>query len=175
MPQDHIKHVPPICRTVLADAEDYCRENGLRLTERRKEILKAVAEQERAVKAYDLLESVTEPGGKAMPPIVYRALDFWIEHGFIHRIESIHAFFACGHPLHSHGCQMLVCTDCGRVIEVCQPALCEKFRKTAADNGFTYERSVLEIYGRCQYCAEAETLENERIGEVAAIRQDVML
>ncbi|MDT8391850.1 MAG: transcriptional repressor [Lentisphaeria bacterium] len=137
---------------ILADAEEYCQRAALRLTEGRRHILAVVAGSERAVKAYDLLNAVTDPGKKVMPPTVYRALDFWITHGFIHRIESLNAFIACDHPLRSHGCQMLICTDCGRVIEVCQAELRDHFRETAAANGFLYDHSVLEIYGRCPDC-----------------------
>ena len=104
------------------------------------------------MKAYDLLDDLTAPGTKAMPPVVYRALDFWIEHGFIHRIESLNAFFACGHPLHNHGCQLLVCTECGRAVEVCDADLLQTFAHTADRHGFTFRRVVLEIHGACPDC-----------------------
>lgn len=147
---------PDACRRsreeILADAVDYCRDHGLKLTSGRRGILEAITAIGKAVKAYDLLAAVTKPGSKLMPPVVYRALDFWIEHGFVHRIESLNSFIACGHPLHSHGCQILVCTRCGRVDEVCDPALRQQFRDTAASHGFNYSRSVLEIHGTCPAC-----------------------
>ena len=36
--------------------------------------------------------------GAAAPPTVYRALDFLLEHGFIHKLASINAFVGCHHP-----------------------------------------------------------------------------
>ena len=102
--------------------------------------------------AYDILEELKHPGGKVMPPTVYRAMDFWIEHGFVHRIESLNAYFACGHPLHKHGCQLLVCLRCNRVLEVCDHELQTHFAATAGANHYEFERAVLEIHGVCPAC-----------------------
>ena len=97
---------------ILRDAAAHCREAGLRLTAGRELVLSLLARSSQALKAYDLLEQMGNP----MPPTVYRALDFWLEQGFVHRIESLNAYFACGHPLHAHGCQLLVCMHCKREI-----------------------------------------------------------
>jgi len=137
---------------ILRDAERYCEESGLRMTEGRRAVLELLALSPVALKAYDLLGQVKAPGEKAMPPTVYRALDFWIEHGFIHRIESLNAYFACGHPLHNHGCQLLVCLRCNQVLEVCNHALQELFATTADENGYGFRKAVLEIHGVCPAC-----------------------
>ena len=137
---------------ILRDAEAFCQEAGLRMTEGRRAVLELLALSPVALKAYDLLDQVKAPGEKAMPPTVYRALDFWIEHGFIHRIESLNAYFACGHPLHNHGCQLLVCLHCNEVLEVCNHGLQDLFTATAADNGYSYRKAVLEIHGICPTC-----------------------
>lgn len=133
---------------MLPEATAYCRAAGLRLTAGRRRVLALLAGSPRALKAYDLLGRM----GNAMPPTVYRALDFWIAHGFVHRIASRNAYVACGHPLHAHGCQLLVCLDCMRVVEVCDPSLDGVFADTAAANHFGYRRSILEIHGICPLC-----------------------
>ncbi|MBT3381654.1 MAG: transcriptional repressor [Lentisphaerae bacterium] len=137
---------------ILHDATAHCREKGLRLTAGRRRVLEVLACRGDAVKAYDVLDAVTEPGRKAMPPVVYRALDFWIEQGFVHKIESLNAYFSCGHPLHNHGCQLLVCSHCGKTVEVCDGDLREQLAETARRNGFEYGRVVLEIHGACPAC-----------------------
>lgn len=133
---------------ILRDAAAHCREAGLRLTAGRELVLSLLAQSPQALKAYELLEQMGNP----MPPTVYRALDFWLEQGFVHRIESLNAFFACGHPLHAHGCQLLVCMRCKRVVEVCNHSLDGLFVETAAANGYCYRKSVLEIHGICPAC-----------------------
>ena len=84
------------------DAQSFVRavehaseERGLRLTPLRKEVLELVAAAGKPVKAYDLLDQLRERHGNAAPPTVYRALDFLLEHGFIHKLESINAFVSC--------------------------------------------------------------------------------
>jgi Fur family zinc uptake transcriptional regulator len=139
---------------ILHDAETYCRDEGLRLTEGRRVVLELLVLSPAALKAYDILEQLKRPGEKPMPPTVYRALDFWIEHGFVHRIESINAYFACGHPLHNHGCQLLVCQQCNTALEVCSHGLHGHFTETARDNGYLFRKAVLEIHGVCPNCQE---------------------
>ena len=52
------------------------------------------------------------------PPTVYRALDFLLEQGLIHKLESLHAFVGCDHPEHPHSSEFLICVDCGEVAEL---------------------------------------------------------
>ena len=137
---------------ILHDAEVYCRAANLRLTKGRRAVLELLALSPTALKAYDVLGMLKRPGGKAMPPTVYRAIDFWMEHGFVHRIESLNAYFACGHPLHNHGCQLLVCIRCNHVLEVCDQGLRERFVAAAGGNGYEFRRAVLEIHGVCPRC-----------------------
>jgi len=137
---------------ILRDAEAYCRDANLRLTAGRRTVLELLALSPTALKAYDILAQLKRPGGKLMPPTVYRAMDFWIEHGFVHRIESLNAYFACGHPLHKHGCQLLVCLRCNCVLEVCDHDLQIHFAATADANQYEFERAVLEIHGVCPAC-----------------------
>src|SRR3546814_3200364 len=87
----------------VAAVERACVERGLRLTPIRARVLELVAGQGKPVKAYDLLEMLKDhaPGdavGAAAPPTVYRALDFLLANGFIHKLESVNAFVACHHP-----------------------------------------------------------------------------
>lgn len=137
---------------LLDEAERYCQEHGLRLTPGRRSVLAMIVRQPGAVKAYDLLGALTQPGARVMPPVVYRALDFWVAHGFVHRVASLNAYVACGHPLHNHGCQLLICDRCGQAVEVCNPRLRECIEETARAHGFRFEKVALEIHGCCPPC-----------------------
>lgn len=136
---------------ILKQAKEYGRQHGLRLTEGRLSILKKVAASRRPVKAYDL---IADPSGrrKPMPPLVYRALDFWTAHGFIHRIESLNAYTACTHPGCGHECQIFVCSQCGRVSEICADELSQNIRRNALGQGFEVEHLRIEASGRCSDC-----------------------
>gem|GEM_PF-3328267 len=53
------------------------------------------------VKAYDVLDAIRNEKRGAAPPMVYWALDFYRRRGlFIHKIESLNAYFGCGAPGH---------------------------------------------------------------------------
>ena len=93
------------------------------------------------------------------PPTVYRALDFLIEHGFLHRIESRNAFAPCAHFGHAHQGVMLNCETCGRSVEIEDEAVAR--RSTARRTGrLRAKAGVIEVAGQCGDCAHAGS--NER-------------
>lgn len=139
-------------RTILKQAEEYCDQHGVRLTEGRLSVLEQVAASRYPVKAYDLIASASGSGQKPMPPLIYRALDFWTAHGFIHRIEGLNAYTVCTHPGCGHECQIFICSTCGRVSEICDARLGEQIRGKAAALGFTVEHLRIEASGRCPDC-----------------------
>jgi Fur family zinc uptake transcriptional regulator len=49
---------------------------------------------------------------------VYRALDFLIAQGLVHRLESLNAFIGCPQSEENHAGQFLICTGCGEVTEI---------------------------------------------------------
>lgn len=60
----------------------------MRLTPQRLEVLRLMSLQDGAISAYDLLDLLREAEPQAKPPTVYRALDFLLEQGFVHKVES---------------------------------------------------------------------------------------
>lgn len=138
-------------RDILQRAEEYCRRQGVRLTEGRLSILEQVVASRHPVKAYDLIAAASG-GQKPMPPLVYRALDFWTAHGFIHRIESLNAYTACTHPGCGHECQIFICSACGRVSEICDETLNQQVRRKASALGFAVDSLRIEAFGCCPDC-----------------------
>lgn len=137
---------------VLGEVEQRCARDGLRLTPTRKRVLELVIEAEGPVKAYDLLDRLKVEQPNAAPPTIYRALDFLLEHHFIHRLETLNAFVSCFHPLHRHDGQFLICEHCGDVTELPDRDLTARLTGMARESGFEPARQVLEIYGRCARC-----------------------
>jgi Fur family zinc uptake transcriptional regulator len=82
----------------LAAAEVLCAKRGVRLTAIRKRVLELVWASHQPLGAYAILDKLTNEGHKPAPPTVYRALEFLLEHGLIHRIASLNAFLGCIHP-----------------------------------------------------------------------------
>lgn len=86
------------------------------------------------------------------PPTVYRAIDFWVQMGFIHRIESINAYVVCD-SLHSHqGSQFTICDDCGTVMEVHLDEVIQFLQHRLNKDSFVPISWNLEIHGQCSNC-----------------------
>lgn len=147
------KHDHSRCqRQLLSEARQLCENRKLRLTSRRRQVLEILHASHQPMGAYDILAELNRinPAARIAPPIVYRALDFLMSEGLIHRIESRNAFISCVHPGHQCAAQFLICRDCEQVAELegSDPALLVE-----ADNlGFAVDHSVVEITGICAQC-----------------------
>ncbi len=136
----------------LARAEAICRDRGLRFTALRRKVLELVWASRGPAKAYDILKKLGGAAAAAKPPTVYRTLDFLLEHGLVHRLNSLNAYVGCGHPLQHDECYFLCCSGCGEVRECCSAALDRAISKAAGKNQFRPERVTLEIAGECEQC-----------------------
>jgi Fur family zinc uptake transcriptional regulator len=139
---------------LLAEVEAACTERNLRLTTLRRRVLELVARERRPVKAYDLLDRLKAERGGAAPPTVYRALDFLLEHGFIHKLESVNAYTSCHHPRTRHTVPFLICDVCSGATELCDDRVGALLDAQAREEGFLPEAQTLEVHGVCRRCRE---------------------
>lgn len=65
----------------LRAAERQCVERGVRWTPLRRRVLELIFEADRPIGAYDLLNQFATAQTPRMPPSIYRALEFLIQHG----------------------------------------------------------------------------------------------
>ncbi len=141
------------CReTMLDELASAAKTRGLRLTPARVRVLELLGEAHRAMGAYEILDRLRAEGLGSQPPVVYRALDFLIQSGFVHKIERLNAYVACGHPGDEHGACFLICSRCRKVAEIEDGALDIALAQAAAGRGFAMRRTVLEIEGTCPAC-----------------------
>lgn len=139
----------------LAEADDLCAKRGARLTELRRRVLGLIWESHAPVGAYAILDILKREGRNAMPPTVYRALDFLQEQGLIHRIASLNAFIGCSRPADAHGNQYLICRRCGTVAEIESGAIGGAIAASARELGFDMTGQTVEIAGICRDCLES--------------------
>lgn len=151
-------------------ASRLCTEQGGRMTPQRRDVLGLILSTPTPVGAYDLLEQLKTSGRKPAPPTIYRALDFLLEHGLIHRIERLSAFVPCTHLLHDHShshdhghtetclhsAQFLICRTCGGVTEIADaPRVLEVLKNICGKKNFTMQSASVEVEGICEDCAKA--------------------
>lgn len=131
----------------LADAR------GVRMTPVRRRTLEVLLEAHRAMGAYEVLERLSAEGFGTQPPVAYRALDFLVEQGFVHRIRRLNAFMACMHPGEDHAPVFLICKACNSVAEAPGETVRTAMDAAAAEVGFAIERANTEALGLCPACA----------------------
>jgi Fur family zinc uptake transcriptional regulator len=136
----------------LDRADALCAGSGRRLTELRRRVLREVWRSHDAVKAYEILARLRPRHRAAKPPTVYRALQFLLEEGLVHRLESLNAFVGCAAPRRSHQGQFFICRACGRVREIHAGRIGRAVSAVAAGERFTVERQMVEVLGVCDRC-----------------------
>lgn len=137
---------------LMQQAERQCRQRGVRFTPIRQRVLQLIADTRGGLKAYELLDRLATEHASARPPTVYRALEFLIDQGLVHRIESLNAYVACPCPEHAHGFQLLICRDCGRVEELHLDDINAQLGRRARELGFAVQRQTIELLGQCEAC-----------------------
>jgi Fur family transcriptional regulator, zinc uptake regulator len=137
----------------LAHAEALCAARAERLTPTRRLVLEALAASHRPLGAYEVIDRLAERGPRPAPITVYRALDFLLGQGLVHRIESRNAYIACI-SRHRAGAMMvfLLCDLCGAVGEAPSAAVAKSLLAAAKSAGFTPKTPVVEIPGICSHC-----------------------
>lgn len=139
----------------LRAAEKICDTRELQFTPIRRRVLELVWQRHAPVGAYDILSALKKSEGALAPPTVYRALEFLLEAGLIHRIDALNAFIACEHPDELHTGQFLVCRNCSRVAELDDPAITRLLAQKAKESGFISDSQSIEIKGLCTHCQKA--------------------
>ncbi|MCJ2378354.1 zinc uptake transcriptional repressor Zur [Vibrio sp. ZSDZ34] len=138
--------------------EDICVARGVRLTAQRRRVYEIICENRRACSAYELLEQLKQSEPQAKPPTVYRALDFLLEQGFIHRVESTNSFISCcTFGEHKHFSHLLICESCGSVVELQDDNLIALLNRNVEKHGFEFSSHIIESHGICKACSSSAT------------------
>jgi len=137
----------------IAHAETYCAARAQRLTPMRRQVLETLLASHRPLGAYEVIDELAKSMPRPAPITVYRALDFLIENGLVHRIESRNAFLACAHD-HDAAAMVafLICERCGSVGEIPAAPVAQSLNAAARATGFAPKMSVVEITGICAHC-----------------------
>jgi Fur family zinc uptake transcriptional regulator len=140
----------------LENAAAICAQGGAKLTEIRRQVLGLILAAGEPVGAYALLDRLKLARANAAPVTVYRALDFLLAHGLIHKVERLNAFIGCvesgTHTHHDHAVQFLICRSCGTVTEIEDPGIAAAVAQAAAASGFAPAHATVEVEGRCAAC-----------------------
>ena len=144
--------------STVAKVEQYCIKRGVRLTPIRRQVLEQLLTYPNVVKAYEILDELKKQRKNAAPPTVYRALDFFVEIGVLHRAESLNGFVFCSHFDEAHTSVILNCTHCGATEELAAEEPVDILLAFCRERGFTVQDGPLVLSGECARCHAGHAL-----------------
>lgn len=151
---DHLR-----CQSAaLHQAQTLCDRDGARLTPIRETVLRLIWQSHRPLGAYDIIEQLSVSSAKrVMPPTVYRALDFLLGKGLVHRLATLNAYIGCPFPGSAHSNVFMVCRVCGSAAECSVEAINKAINGVATRAGFTIESQAIEVSGLCPSCRDSDS------------------
>lgn len=147
----------------LESAHKICIDRKLRLTALREQVLRLIWQSHQPLGAYDLLDMLANASSRRVaPPTVYRALEFLLDVGLIHRINSLNAYIGCPSPSTEHPSYFLICTQCKMASECNSSDLSLHIESLGKEQGFMIQKQWLEVLGLCQECREDNKEDNKK-------------
>lgn len=146
--------------TALQHARTLCIAHSVKLTPTREQVLKLVWDSHKPIGAYTIMEALAELSKRRVaPPTVYRALDFLLDLGLIHRINSLNAFIGCTSPDSEHHNYFLICESCKLTVELDPEFMQKPIDTLSQTSGFEIKTQSLELMGLCPNCINQQTSE----------------
>lgn len=138
-------------------AEQQCKDRGVRLTVKRKQVFVGLIRSNKALSAYDLIDYCKEHYGETIPAMsVYRILGFLEDEYLVHKLNLANKYVACAHICcdHDHGIpQFLICGSCSKVKEISiKPATIKDLQASVQNAGFKLLSPQLEMNCLCDDC-----------------------
>jgi Fur family zinc uptake transcriptional regulator len=139
----------------IVQSEALCLAKGVRLTPIRRRVLEVLHASDKPLGAYDLVDLLGSQARRMAPITIYRALDFLIEQGLVHRLASRNAYIASSNTSHGRRTTAyLICEGCGDVNEITSPVVADTVLKILQEQGYQPRTKILEITGRCAGCQD---------------------
>lgn len=140
---------------LVAIGERRFRAAGKRVTPQRTLVLQVLAEGKGHLDASEIYERARRQDARVSLSTVYRTLGILKETGVVrelHLDDEHHHYELSGRADHSH----LVCSRCGRVVEVDSAGFAEVAKATGSTHGFRITSAHVELTGYCAGCQEQE-------------------
>lgn len=114
-----------------------------------------VAASDGPFSAADLLDRARQRRAKVGRATIFRALELLTSLRVVERLDlpnRSHAYVLCDPDAHHHH---LVCSACGRSVDVADGELARLVEEIGRRNGYRIDTHRLELFGRCPTCIRA--------------------
>lgn len=142
-------------KKIIGDVEEKLRAKEYKLTPKREHILRVLLEHKdehlSAEEVYNLVKERVPDVGLAT---VYRTLELFSNFDIIHSMDfgDGRKRFEFGSASEGHRHHHLICTQCGKIIEVAEDLLEELEDRVSKKYKFEIFDHELKIFGRCEEC-----------------------
>lgn len=144
--------------------ERFTAQRGLRRSGPRRDILRAFLDENQHLTAEEILHLARRINARVGVATVYRTMKLLAESGLCRELRlengAVRYEHLFGHGHHDH----LICTRCGRLEEVVDPAIERLQDRLCARYGFAADHHRLEIYGLCRTCSARKDRKTHRSG-----------
>jgi Fur family ferric uptake transcriptional regulator len=127
---------------------------GYRRTAPRRALAVLIGKQAGHFTAADLVTAARARGLRVGRATLFRTLELLTGLGSLERIDlpnGEHAYVRCAAEHHHH----LVCSSCGRSLDVADRGLAEAVADIARRTGFRVDSHRIELFGECRECRRA--------------------
>ena len=132
------------------------RSSEQRVTKQRLAVNAALETVDDFVTAQELHRWLVDEGDKVSLATVYRLLLSMAEDGLVDVLRNNEGEAMYRQCVIEHHHHHLVCSKCGKAVEVEAPAVEKWAARVAEENGFTEPTHTVEIYGLCPACSAAK-------------------
>ncbi|MDP2728363.1 MAG: Fur family transcriptional regulator [Dehalococcoidia bacterium] len=133
-------------------AIDLLRVGGHRITQSRREVLKALDQADRPMSPYELQKLLLAEGRHLDHVTIYRTLELLCDLNLAHRVSSLGGFVRCSLDDTGACHRYMVCRRCGAFLEFADESLCQKEEEAVRSFGFHTEQHIAESLGICANC-----------------------
>ena len=144
-------------QAAIDHAENSCKSRGVKLTNKRRQVLSGLLQSNKAKSAYELADYCRVEFGEKLPPMsVYRILEFLQEERLVHKLNLANKYIACSHITcdHDHGIsQFLICANCQTVKEITvKKSTMNTLKRSVEGAGFDLVSPQMELNCLCHDC-----------------------